>query len=354
MKNKGIRNGIHRTNRQLFLAAGLCLIFLVIGVTTAFNAKKDVTVYVNGNTVAELSSKGNQEIVNARLSDRIYDVLTEEGLPTGDDYEIDVDLNKQIKDVDEINIKKKAEGVISVDGVSTLFKSAANTVEDVIKENELEVKADDIVEPALTTALTTDIQEVKITRVTYGEEKGEGEIPFETENQETSSMAKGVEKVITEGVNGKEAFTDKITYHDGVEFSRERIETQVIEEPVKKVVEVGTNVGNVGNGGDGGSPYGNEEGGVPTGRSFIANCTAYTHTGNPTASGVMPVAGVTVAADPSVFPLGTRIYIPYFNNTFIVQDTGGAVKGNVIDIFMDTYDECVQFGRRDLEAYVVD
>lgn len=351
MKDRGIQKGLHRTSRQLLLAAGLCLIFLVIGVTTAFNAKKDITVYVNGNTVAELSSKGNQEVINARLNDRIYDVLNEQGLPIGDDYEIDVDLNKHIKDVDEITIKKKAEGVISVDGVSTLFKSAVTTVEDVIEENKVEVKADDIVEPALDTPLTTEIQEVKIIRVTYGEEKGEGEIPFETENQETSSMAKGVEKVITEGVNGKEAYTDKITYHDGVEFARERIATQVLEEPVKKVVEVGTNVGNVGSGG---SPYGNEGGGVPTGRSFIANCTAYTHTGNPTASGVMPVAGVTIAADPSVFPLGTRIYIPYFNNTFIVQDTGGAVKGNVIDIFMDTYNECVQFGRRDLEAYVVD
>ncbi len=347
MKNTGKR--LHRTNRQLLIAAGLCLIFLVVGVTTAFNAKKDINVYVNGNTVAELSSKGSVKMINARLNDRIFDVLTEQGLPTDDNYDINVDLNKRIKDVDEIIIKRKAEGVISVDGISTRFKSSVGTVEDVIKESELEVKADDIVEPALDTPLTTEIQEVKIIRVTYGEEKGEAEIPFETENKETDSMAKGVEKVVTEGANGKEAYTDKITYHDGVEFSRERIATEVLQEPVTKVVEIGTNVGNTG-----GSPYGNEEGGAPTGRSFIANCTAYTHTGNPTASGVMPVAGVTIAADPSVFPLGTKIYIPYFNNTFIVQDTGGAVQGNVIDIFMDTYDECVQFGRRNLEAYVVE
>ena len=55
--------------------------------------------------------------------------------------------------------------------------------------------------------------------------------------------------------------------------------------------------------------------------------------------------------------MGTIIYIPYFadypnGGWFIAQDTGGAIKGNKIDVFMNNIRECNNFGRRNLECYV--
>ena len=75
-----------------------------------------------------------------------------------------------------------------------------------------------------------------------------------------------------------------------------------------------------------------------------------------TASGARATAWYTVAAG-SGYKLGTVIYIPYFANKpnggwFVVQDRGGAISNNKLDVYMDTYNECISFGRRNLECYI--
>ena len=79
--------------------------------------------------------------------------------------------------------------------------------------------------------------------------------------------------------------------------------------------------------------------------------TAYTHTGNNCADGVYPCAGVTVASNDKRLWHKT-IRIEGYGD-FYVHDTGG-MANNVIDIFMDSYDECVQFGRRKASVYVLE
>ncbi|MCI8393467.1 MAG: hypothetical protein HFJ24_06630 [Clostridia bacterium] len=75
-----------------------------------------------------------------------------------------------------------------------------------------------------------------------------------------------------------------------------------------------------------------------------------------TASGANASVWYTVAAG-KAYPMGTIIYIPYFKNSpnggwFVVQDRGGAITNNKIDVYMSTYNECVSFGRRNLECYI--
>lgn len=85
-------------------------------------------------------------------------------------------------------------------------------------------------------------------------------------------------------------------------------------------------------------------------RSFVV--TAYTHTGNRTTSGRWPKSGKTVAVDPQIIPLGSRIYIDGIGWR-IAEDTGPAIKNNALDVFMDTKKECLQWGRRTVEVYIV-
>ena len=80
--------------------------------------------------------------------------------------------------------------------------------------------------------------------------------------------------------------------------------------------------------------------------------TAYCYTGNPTASGVMPTAGHTIAADLSIFPLGTKLSVN--GVIYTVEDTGGAIHGNIFDIYFNSYEECINFGRQHTtDVYVV-
>lgn len=61
----------------------------------------------------------------------------------------------------------------------------------------------------------------------------------------------------------------------------------------------------------------------------------------------------TIAADLSVFPLGTILYIPDYGYG-VVTDIGGAIKGNKIDLYFDTVDEVYsEWGKKEIEVYVV-
>ena len=66
-----------------------------------------------------------------------------------------------------------------------------------------------------------------------------------------------------------------------------------------------------------------------------------------------------MAVDPKVIPLGTKMYIvsadgEYLYGYCVAEDTGGAIQGNIVDLFFNTYEECIQFGRRDVLIYILD
>ena len=78
--------------------------------------------------------------------------------------------------------------------------------------------------------------------------------------------------------------------------------------------------------------------------------TAYTWTGYRTATGTWPSRG-TVAVDPRVIPLGTELHIEGYGPA-VAADTGGAIKGQKLDLYMDSKDECLQWGRRKVEVQI--
>ena len=60
----------------------------------------------------------------------------------------------------------------------------------------------------------------------------------------------------------------------------------------------------------------------------------------------------SVAVDPNVIPLGSKLYISGYGYA-LACDTGSAIKGNKIDLFMNSEAECLNFGRRNVTAYIV-
>ena len=87
-----------------------------------------------------------------------------------------------------------------------------------------------------------------------------------------------------------------------------------------------------------------------------AYCAASCGGNTKTACGATARSWYTVAAGKG-YAIGTIIYIPYFANQpnggwFVVQDRGGAITNNKLDVYMSSYSECTNFGRRNLECYI--
>lgn len=84
--------------------------------------------------------------------------------------------------------------------------------------------------------------------------------------------------------------------------------------------------------------------------------TAYTQYHDPpqrTASGTMPTTGRTVAVDPKVIPLGTRLHIEGVG-VRIAEDTGRKIKGKKLDLFLSSMGDCTRFGVRSRQVYILD
>ncbi len=88
-----------------------------------------------------------------------------------------------------------------------------------------------------------------------------------------------------------------------------------------------------------------------TGKKVDVEATAYTGD-TITSTGTVPKWG-TIAVDPEVIPYGTKVYIPYFDTVFVAEDCGSAIKGNKIDIFMDNTKSMNDWGRRNIEIYIL-
>ena len=86
-------------------------------------------------------------------------------------------------------------------------------------------------------------------------------------------------------------------------------------------------------------------------KTVTVEASAYTGY-NITSTGEKPVWG-SIAVDPKVIPYGTKVYIPYFDKVFVANNCGGAIKGNKIDIFMNTRKQCYDWGRRDIEIQIL-
>ncbi len=71
-----------------------------------------------------------------------------------------------------------------------------------------------------------------------------------------------------------------------------------------------------------------------------------------TASGTLVRHGV-IAVDPSVIPLGTRVFIPGYGEA-VAEDIGWGIQGNMIDVAFDTHEEALMFGRQNIELYILE
>jgi len=192
---------------------------------------------------------------------------------------------------------------------------------------------------------------VEITRIEKVTDVVEQPINYAVVTQKDDSLEKGAEKVIKEGKNGVMSKTFEVTLENGKEVSRDLLSEKQVKEKQDKVVAVGTiEVTQVASRGENVSEEGTE---------LYVNSTAYTAScsgcSGHTATGIdlksNPNAKV-IAVDPSVIPLGTKVYVEGYGYA-IAGDTGGAVKGKKIDVFFPTKAEAYRWGNKQVRIKIL-
>ncbi len=233
----------------------------------------------------------------------------------------------------------------TIDGQMTTFETELETVRDVIELKGLLDKEGVTVEPALTTPIEDQIDIIVTTRKII-EKNVEESVPFKTQQKYTLDLKPGETKISREGKEGSiQKVIEIVTVGGKVVETTVKSETMIIE-PVDEIVLIGQDVDTLIDQNTGKKYEYTKE--------YTMEATAYTNgpgSWGITASGSPTFLGM-VAVDPKVIPLGTKLYVQDYGIA-IAGDTGGAIKGNKIDIFLNTRQECMQFGRRSKKIYIL-
>ncbi len=281
--------------------------------------------------------------VNATIDGQPQDITTYEHTVAGflDDQQIryceedylSVPPTGFIHDGMEFEIIHATDFKVTADGETQSYKSLKSTVEEAIVDVGIKLRDRDIVIPKRDTDLEQDAK-ITVKRVEIEKKTVTEKVKFKTIEKDDNTMAEGKTKVITEGKNGKDKVVYEITYIDGKEAKKKELSRKTIEKPVNKVVANGTQI---------------EYDGKLYSRKLVVKAYSYTG-GGTTAMGTRARVG-EIAVDPRVIPLGTNVYIEGVGPRR-AEDTGGNIKGNTIDIYMNTLAECRSWGARYVTIYI--
>lgn len=319
-------------------------ITLILGATVMVTMRKTVTVSIDGKVETFVTYKGTVE-----------GILESRDIPFEEKDKIQPSLETVVSENDTITIKRAVPVKLVMGGQELNIKTAEDTVVDMLKaeketlkEKGLEfVEGTDEVSLPLETKISKDL-EVKVVKVEFEDISETKVLAYDTVTKENSTITPAQGYVEQQGSNGEEKVTYRVTKKDGVEVSREIVESTVLVKPVNAIKVVGT-LRTINRGGNN----------ISYKKVLSMQATAYSPDcvgGNRTATGTYPKRnpnGIsTIAVDPSVIPLGSLVYIDGYGYAR-AEDTGGAIKGNIIDVFVNSGSEARSWGRRSVKVYIL-
>jgi len=288
----------------------------------------------------------------------VEDFLSDENIVLKEGDYISVPLDSKIENNMKIIINRAKTYKVTIGAGQFEIKSTSNIVENILKDNAIELEEKDYTIPALNAKVSPG-DEIKVIKVEEVMEEVEETIPYEKLVRQNNNMDIGQEKVAQQGQDGLKIKKVLKKYENGQLISEEVVEEKIVKQPVPQIIERGTK--NVAKTSRGSFRYKK----VLT-MTATAYDLSYESTGKRpgdkyygiTASGTKVRVGV-VAVDPKVIPLGTKLYVQSLDGRSdygfcIAEDTGGAIKGNRIDLFFNSGEEAKKFGVRKVKVYILD
>lgn len=236
--------------------------------------------------------------------------------------------------MDSFHLNSSFDVTVKADGRTQTVSTENTTVAQLLKNEGIVLGAHDKVSPSLNT-IVMEPTEITIVRVEVRKVTETSAVGFKTVYKNDSSLASGKTKTLTKGVKGERETVYEVTLRDGKEVKHVEKSSRVTKKPVNAVVAKGTKIS-----------------GAPGSASRVIRMEATAYSGGgTTASGLAARVG-RVAVDPRIIPLGTKLYISGYGHC-VAADTGGAIKGNRVDLYFNSESQCIQFGRRQVTVYVL-
>lgn len=282
-----------------------------IGVMAVNTNLKDVKIILqNGYEMTALTSKAT-----------VSEVLEENNIVLEENQKTIPDLNEEISSGNTIRITDKTYNEVQIAKISE--EGVEASLEELL-QNYAPITEKIVVEQVV--------------------------IPYETITKSgTEADSNTTNKVLKQGKDGLKEVTYKIKYQNDVEIERTVISEVVITKPVNKIVTVQkkTETSRSASKSRTSTTVINGETYKVTAYCSCSKCCGKT-TGR-TASGTKATAGRTAAA-PAKFAFGTKLNIG--GKIYTVEDRGGAIKGNRIDIYVNSHSAALQWGVKYLPVTV--
>ncbi len=344
-------------------------------VVTSSDKNGLVTVNVERAFAVNLNNNGetNKYMI---AGGTVADLITKSGLVITDNHIVTPKTTTKLTADMTVTIKDKRIINLNANGIKDTVKVPSGTVQEALDYLEIKLNKADKISCNLTDEIT-DNMEITITKVEYKNATTVEKIPFETIETYTDELAEGKTKVIVKGVEGEITTVTKQKLVDGKVTEEELVSTEVTKEPVNEEVLVGTKTSkkvtkttkkttsssknNTSEKSDNDNVIYDENGNEVVYTSVLhGSGTAYcAEPGALTASGQEVFVG-GVAVNPNIIPLGTKLYIVaddgYVYGYATAVDTGGALMDGsaLVDLFYFSYDQCIEFGRRDVSVYILE
>ncbi|HEL8181856.1 TPA: resuscitation-promoting factor [Listeria monocytogenes] len=312
------------------------------GMEIKYLPARQITINDNGTKKDVWSTKAN-----------VADLLKDENITTRPQDVLNVALDTKLKNGLEVNINRAIQLSLQNGAKKDTVWTTKTKVSDLLAEKNIKLDQDDRVSPAKDSNLKEKMT-VEVTYVNSKAEKKNEQVKFETVYKEDDSLNKGVEKVVQEGKNGEKVVEYKVTFENGKEKKRDVIKENVTSKKTDKVVVRGTKekvvatpVSNVSTPSTTSSSSSSSSSTPSGGKTYRMESTAYSG-GGTTAYGINLSANPglkVIAVDPRIIPLGSKVWVEGYGEA-IAGDTGGAIKGNIVDVYFPNESQCYSWGRR--------
>lgn len=285
-------------------------------------------------------------------ADTVEEFLKEQDLEVNEKDKITPSKNTKMEANMEVAIDKAFSLKLVVGGNEKQVWSTSTTVADFLKQQGVKLNDLDRVEPGLVEKVEAK-NTVNVIRIEKVTDVVEEPVDFAVITKKDDSLSKGKENIVKEGKDGLISKKYEVIKENGKEVKRKLLSEKVVNKKQDKVITVGTKT-TVAQASRGASNVNST-----SGKEIYVSSTAYTASckgcSGVTSTGVdlksNPDAKI-IAVDPSVIPMGSKVYVEGYGYA-VAADKGGAIRGNRIDVFFSSKNDAYRWGVKKVKIRVL-